>query len=103
MKLYIPIEERIIRLRENTIKHIWKKVYSDGDITLEDFKNLSQKNCHYCDSVPSNKTRLHTSKTYDISEYFIYNGLDRVDNSILHMLSNVVPCCRWCNQMKLNY
>lgn len=30
----------------------------------------------------------------------VINGLDRVDNSIGYIESNVVPCCYICNKMK---
>jgi hypothetical protein len=31
---------------------------------------------------------------------FIYNGIDRVDNSIGYEMGNVVTCCVVCNLMK---
>lgn len=33
---------------------------------------------------------------------FIYNGLDRVDNTKSHTKENCVPCCKYCNYAKRN-
>jgi len=34
---------------------------------------------------------------------YIYNGLDRADNSKGYELDNVVPCCGRCNRAKNAY
>ena len=49
-------------------------------------------NCHYCGKPPN--------KSHRKCDTFLYNGLDRVDNSIGYIASNVVPCCYICNKMK---
>jgi hypothetical protein len=73
--------------------------YDDGDLTEEQFIELSQLPCHYCNKPPSNN---RTHRYYkDIS--FQYNGLDRLDNSQTHNLNNVVPCCWICNNKKSNW
>jgi hypothetical protein len=88
---------------------VFKQNYSDGDLTLEQFYNLSQQNCYYC-NIPSNMS----SNCYNkfamngtrVSQFaidngnFIYNGLDRIDSNIGHFLSNVVSCCIICNKFK---
>ena len=58
------------------------------------FYSLIRKNCHYCGSLPSNyvKRKGHPE--------FFYSGVDRVDNSIGYIITNIVPCCRICNSMK---
>lgn len=65
------------------------------DFVYEDFISLIQKQCFYCGKKPSN-----LSKTKYCS--FVYNGLDRVDNSVGYCFSNCVPCCIECNRMKSN-
>jgi hypothetical protein len=50
-------------------------------LTLPDFKALVSQRCHYC------------------GEYEVM-GLDRVDNRIGYLPTNVVPCCTECNFMK---
>lgn len=79
----------------------YKKKYSpDGvfEISEEDFRILTSSRCHYCDCLP-----YAIEKGRDIGYEYVYNGLDRVDNEKGYMLSNVVPCCKKCNQAKLAY
>ncbi len=59
-------------------------------ISLDEFKELTAQKCHYCQKPPANCYR----------KVFVYNGLDRKNNSAGYSLSNVVPCCRDCNYMK---
>lgn len=79
------------------LKSYFKQRYSDGNLTFEQFKDLTSKNCHYCGVGPSNTMKL---KYKDYTAFIKYNGLDRVDNSKKHDLENVVPCCQKCNQFK---
>lgn len=48
------------------------------DITIDQFRELITNGCVYCGD---------TEKV----------GLDRIDNSVGHIISNVVPCCYSCN------
>jgi len=79
-------------LNESYAAAVWKKGYNDGNISLKQFIALSQKNCHYCGSIPNNNK----------NNVFYYNGLDRIDNSKNHTIDNVVPCCKHCNYAKNN-
>jgi uncharacterized protein with PIN domain len=49
------------------------------------FESLFRKNCFYCNSE---------IKTI---------GLDRIENSVGYIVSNVVACCEMCNRMKWAY
>jgi hypothetical protein len=51
--------------------------------------------CHYCGAGPGNVSR---GKEYNGK--FIYNGIDRVDNSRGYVIDNIVPCCKHCNIAK---
>lgn len=83
------------------IRAIWRDKYSDGDIALEDFENLSQLPCHYCGVVGWCQRRPKDLTIHNQHVIFSYNGLDRMDNSIKqHTLANCVPCCFPCNQAK---
>lgn len=64
-------------------------------LSKEQFKKLTQDNCHYCDEPP---TRKHGSRRSN--GYYVYNGIDRVDNSVGYITSNVVSCCFRCNKGK---
>ena len=67
------------------------------NIPYEKFLELSQQDCHYDASPPSNICKSKHNK-----EDFIYNGLDRIDSSKGYTLDNVVPCCAKCNRAKLD-
>ena len=80
--------------------------YNDGDLSFEEFLKLSQQECFYCGTPPSQVYNTHIYNKYSSKERveqgnFIYNGLDRVDNTINHIKSNLVPCCWDCNRAKL--
>ena len=51
-----------------------------------------KKPCHYCGTTPIKPHREDSS--------FLYNGLDRFDNNLGYVESNIVPCCFICNKMK---
>ena len=64
-------------------------------LTIEIFKQLTQSNCHYCGIEPSQKI----SRSWLNGDY-MFNGVDRVNNSIGYLENNVVPCCKHCNMAK---
>lgn len=56
---------------------------------------LFQSNCHWCGSNPSGillNPRANGA--------YIYNGIDRIDNSRGYIIGNVVSCCAICNRLK---
>lgn len=65
-------------------------------LSKADFKLLTQQNCHYCNSSPSNVIKHSTNGDY------VYQGLDRKDSSKGYTIDNVVPCCIICNRAKNN-
>lgn len=72
------------------------KNYEHFDIDIEYFKILIKDNCFYCGSEPlgeykGNKTSYGATK---------YNGLDRINNNLGYIKSNVVTCCKICNAAK---
>ena len=54
--------------------------------------SIIKESCHYCGTPPNKPHRENSS--------FLYNGVDRVDNSLGYVQDNVVPCCYICNKMK---
>ena len=56
-------------------------------LNFEQFKSLIVQPCHYCLEYKEEEV----------------NGIDRVDNSLGYTIENCVPCCEWCNIMKLDY
>lgn len=67
-------------------------------LSLNDFYEISQKLCYYCGEKPTKKQRKDLRCYGD----FIYNGIDRFNNSIGYVKSNCVPCCFVCNRLKHN-
>ncbi len=59
-------------------------------LTKEEFYKISQQNCTYCEAPPAN----------GVGKPFVYNGVDRMDNSKGYTLKNSVPCCAACNSIK---
>jgi len=64
-------------------------------LTVEQFKEITQKDCFYCGAKPSNiyKNKQSNGK-------YIYNGIDRIDNNKGYAIDNIVPCCKSCNSAK---
>jgi hypothetical protein len=54
------------------------------DLSIEEFNTLISQDCTYCGEP-------------------VANGLDKIDCKGDYILSNVVPCCRYCNIMKFTY
>lgn len=65
------------------------------DIDKEKFFSLISSNCFYCGCTPSKRRQVSKS-----GGHFMFNGLDRVDNYLGYVISNVVPCCSICNHAK---
>lgn len=83
-------------------RSIWRRVYKDG-CDFDTFLRLSQLPCTYCGVPPSriyNKYDMDKRHPRRPEADFIYNGLDRLDNSKDHSPDNIVPCCTVCNLMK---
>ena len=65
------------------------------DLPIDVFETITQKNCYYCGIQPYRENRIN-NKTGS----YIYNGIDRVDNTKGYVENNVVACCKHCNQAK---
>lgn len=77
---------RTLRGRYTTSISLAKKRNLIWDISEENYNELISKNCFYCDRK-LNETGI---------------GLDRKNNSLGYTIENVVPCCKMCNETKLD-
>lgn len=80
----------VSRLKESAIRKGRDFLISD-ELAFE----LSQDDCEYCNTPPSNCT---VYKADGLGLF--YNGIDRIDNSKGYILGNVVSCCKRCNAAK---
>jgi len=91
---------------EHSYKRRAEKTGLEFTITREQFREISQRPCHYCGAPPSHTSRRGKRKqrgvflTGNHLSQFAYNGLDRKDSSKGYTLKNVVPCCGTCNHAK---
>lgn len=58
-------------------------------LTEQEFVKLTQANCAYCGRGPSNKNNA-----------YVYNGIDRRDNSLGYVPGNCATACKECNSIK---
>jgi len=86
-----------MRMRIAEYKRSAKRRKLKWGLTEEQFKKLTQQDCYYCGAKPNN-----IIKSKRLNGAFIYNGLDRVDNTKGYTIDNVVPCCEVCNIAKHN-
>jgi hypothetical protein len=64
-------------------------------LSLEEFTEITQKNCVYCGTKPTQVYRGYVG-----SGDYIYNGIDRQNNLLGYEYGNCVPCCGVCNRFK---
>ena len=75
-------------------KTVAKRRGLSWELSNEQFKELTSSACYYSGVKPSK------SIVFKSGEKYMYNGIDRVDNSIGYTISNCVPCCHEINMMK---
>jgi len=89
MRTGIAAKNQVINMYKSNAKingRVW-------ELSDEQFLTLSQMLCHYCYSPPTKEMK----KPYDT---FVYNGIDRKDNSVGYTLENSLPCCHVCNMRR---
>ena len=60
-------------------------------------QNIIYLPCHYCGTAGSIKYLDKVS-----GKIYYRNGIDRINSSNGYTLENVVPCCSYCNRMKMD-
>lgn len=72
-------------------------------LSLQQFKNITKKNCFYCGVKPLHKCISTSKRTTEATKRYgtyLYNGVDRLDNTKGYTINNSVPCCGNCNRAK---
>ena len=65
------------------------------ELSEQRFLDLTKSNCYYCGSTPA--TVVKRGK-----DIYVYNGIDRKNNTIGYTINNSVSCCGRCNKMKFD-
>jgi len=81
----------------SSYKYRAKKKNMEFRLSKEKFRELTSKNCFYCDDEPQ---KLHGRN--DLNGGYVFNGIDRIDSKLGYVDGNVIPCCSVCNKMKLD-
>lgn len=63
---------------------------------------MTSANCHYCGIAPQSIASPGKQYTEALVTFYIYNGIDRVDNTKGYTLDNCVTCCINCNRAKMD-
>lgn len=73
-------------------------------LTLEDFINISIKNCFWCGQQPSILSKAYpkgkVSKEWEEKAIFLRNTIDRLDSKRGYFKKNCVASCKTCNIAK---
>ena len=64
------------------------------ELTEEQFRTLTTSPCHYTGRLPSHVVETEAGDSY------VYNGIDRLDNTKGYTIENCVPCCSEVNYAK---
>ena len=68
------------------------------ELTKEQFTEFTKQNCWYCGQEPAQIRRRYNKTLKDA--YYLYSGIDRIDNAVGYTEANCIPCCGKCNKMK---
>lgn len=92
--LILPNNQAILNRHYKSYKHNAARRNYSFELTLFQFHDLVNQNCHYCNAYPDENRRSSTD------ERLKFNGIDRKDNTKGYTIENTVPCCGRCNRAK---
>lgn len=67
-------------------------------LNFDEFINITSSICYYCGKEP-----IQIYDEYNGKQVYHYNGIDRVNNELGYLSTNVVSCCVQCNRSKMAY
>lgn len=74
-------------------------------LTEQEVLSLTSSDCSYCGNKPMSKAIPNSSTLSEhgkIHGTYVYNGIDRIDNTKHYTIDNVITACKLCNQAKSN-
>jgi hypothetical protein len=95
-----PDPQSWVKSRRSLFAKLQRRTKARGliwELTEDQFSYLTQGSCHYCGIRESSSYATGSCLPYK------YNGIDRVDNKIGYVITNVVPCCGMCNMLKSTF
>jgi hypothetical protein len=92
-----PGQAAINNLLSNYIKSAKERGHT-WNITKEQFKEITSSNCRYCGKPPLQIAYGNGQR--NVNGDYLYNGIDRIDNSIGYEAGNIAPSCFICNSSK---
>lgn len=102
-KMKLPKGEASCNFVEGTYKRSAKKRNLEWNLTREQFRYFTKQNCHYCGAEPGLEGIRKFYINTKLNGNYIYNGIDRVDNTKGYSIQNCVTACRMCNISKNNH
>lgn len=99
---WLPSGEASFRELKRRMQKTAHKRRLEWGLSEKDTKTIMKQNCVYCNIPPSQSVLTPTLKRHREKRNgdFIYNGIDRIDNTMGYTNNNVAPCCYICNRMK---
>jgi len=98
----LPGNEAAKRVAFRSCKQNAKYRSIEWNLGIEQFHNITRRNCHYCGLPPNNKRIPNRANGAKESEVYYYSGLDRINNDRGYFMDNIVPCCKICNRARNN-
>lgn len=89
-------EDSVIRNFFKRYKGSAKSRGIDFNLSFSEFKKIGSGLCFYCGASPILKDTNDIKNTIPS----LFNGIDRIDNSLGYFANNCVSCCSICNSMK---
>lgn len=84
-RLYDLVYRKTLKARFSDYRVSAKRRNIPFLIDVVEFEKYWKQPCYYCKNIPETI------------------GIDRINSSEGYSLGNIIPCCKQCNQMKLNY
>lgn len=93
----LPVGECAFNMLFNNYKGRARRRAQEFSLTKEEFSKLTKSMCTYCGVLPS-----QILNTFKSNRPYIYNGVDRVNSNEGYTNINSVPCCKTCNNAKMD-
>ena len=94
---YASVEEVAFFSLYQGYKYSAKRRHLQFTISSDEFRFLTKQPCFYCGAEPAGNWKTKSGGQY------VFNGIDRNQNSAGYTLENSVSCCWPCNKMKTDW